>query len=227
MAPIFKAAFTALCCLAAAASANPIASHHRHQQRTPAPAAADGQTRECPASGEKQRITAPESWNIYPQRPDISRGPARGFEVDAFNNQSQLEQVFVFRGIPKQAKTCTLGWSQNNHTDRVFLVDGEAALVNVRPLSGLPTPSAGGDAARGEGITYAAIEPFDDAKKEDELNPDFTLWDDLDDDWDHIAGNVDCAEELAFKAALRDPQVKSHIYLESDEHNGIWLEYSC
>lgn len=209
MVNIFKTALSGLC-LSAACSAKPI---HRSSSL-------DERFLEfCPPTNETKTIWMPETWNIYPQQPNLSRDEVSGFEVETVNGKSVLEQVIVFRGLPKKAKSCTLGWSQADRTDRIFLVDGESALVKVRPLSGFP--------ARTKPVTYAAVKHFDDPSDEKELHPDFTFWDANDDAAPHIAGQVDCAEEMYFRVSLEDPTVNSHVYLNSNEENGFWLEFSC
>lgn len=211
MATLLQTALSLLC-LTAASAAKPI-----HQTSS----ALDRRTSSsslCRAAGETKTMWMPDTWNIYPQQPNFSQNTTTsGLEVEAFDGKSQLEQVVAFRGIPRDATSCTLGWSQADRTNRTFLVDGDSALVSVRPLSAMPK----------QPVTYGAVDELDDEEKDKELHPDFTFWDDSEGAAGHTAGGVDCAEDMYFRIALADPKVKSHVYLGSDEQNGLWLEYSC
>ncbi|KAF4121843.1 hypothetical protein GMORB2_1683 [Geosmithia morbida] len=176
------------------------------------------------ATSTTTRAPGPVSWNVYPQQRSLSRGPSSGFEVQSYGNRSSLEQVLVFSGIPDGAESCTLGWSQGSREDRVFLVDGEYALVKVTQLSGIPKDD--------EPITYDSIEPYvkaadDDAEAAPSLSPDFTSWDDVQGPSDHVAGGVRCAGDIYLKMELYDPTTPAHVYLSTDEENGFWIEYTC
>ena len=202
-----------LLCLATAATAKPILT----SSSTSAPSHLE--RRSCPAPGETKTIWMPETWNIFPQQPDLSQeSPVSGIELETLRGESHLEQVMAFRGIPHEATTCTLGWAQAHRTNRTFLVDGDNALLKVRPLSELPQPA-----------TYDAVKEVDrdPSGGNKELHPDLTFWDDSEGAEDHVAGKVACAHDMYFRVALNDPKVKSHVYLGADQQNGFWIEYSC
>lgn len=213
MAPLSKTLLSLLS-LTALVSASPITTI---TSRTSPPSSHIGRA----PSNETQKIWQPEMYNIYPQAPSVSKPPVSGLHVETFGAKSQLEQVAVFRGIPSTATVCTLGWSQANKEDRVFVLKGESGLTRIRQLSGLPDQVDGGG-----GISFSSVQPFDDAPEGEGLGPDFTFWDDEQyEQWDHVGGGVDCAEEIYIKVALRDPAQKASLYLGQDTQNGFWIEY--
>jgi hypothetical protein len=163
-------------------------------------------------------VFQPEMYNIYPQQPDLARPVGADLHLETYGGQSQLEQVAVFRGLPTGAKSCTLGWSQSDKPSRAFIVKGDSGLSLVRPLSGFPADGP---------ISYAAIQPFDDASEDEQFGPDFTLWDDEQyQEYAHIGGSVKCAGDIFVKISLRYPEQKTSLYLGQDEKNGLWIEYT-
>lgn len=172
----------------------------------------------APSNQTTGRIWKPAMYNIYPQAPDVSKPAVTGLHIETFEGKSQLEQVAVFSGIPAGAKQCTLGWSQADKEDRVFVLKGDTGLTRIRQLSDIPEPA--------DGISFSSVQPYDDAPEQEALGPDFTFWDDEQyDQWDHVGGQVDCANEIYLKVALYDPAAKSSLYLGQDEQNGLWLEW--
>ena len=164
------------------------------------------------------KIWKPEMYNIYPQAPDLSRDPVAGIYLEAFKDKSQLEQVAIFRGIPADATNCSLGWSQDTKENRVFVLKGSSGLTRIRQLSGIPSDK--------DGVSFSSVKPFDDAPEDDGLGPDFTYWDEEQyDDWDHLAGNVDCREEIYLKIRFWNPEEKASLYMAQNEKNGFWIEY--
>lgn len=181
----------------------------------------------APGNETTGKIWKPTMYNIYPQSPDVAKPAVSGLYVETFEGKSQREQVAVFTGIPAGAKQCSLGWSQAGKDDRVFILKGDSGLTRIRQLSGLPSSSGGDDTSSSDAISFSSVQPYDDAPEEEGLGPDFTLWDDEQyDEWDHLGGQVDCAEEIYLRIALRDPATKASLYLGQDEQNGFWVEWT-
>jgi hypothetical protein len=170
-------------------------------------------------------VTSPDMYYVYPQHPDVSKPAVPHLHVETFTNLSQIEQVAVFRGIPADAQNCSLGWVQADKIDRVFLLrvsDPNApspGLSSVRQLSGFPNEE--------EGVSWNSIKEFDTADPEPLRGPDFTFWDDeVYETTAHGGGEVDCAETVYIKIALRDPLQKASLYMAQDEVNGLVLHYA-
>jgi hypothetical protein len=154
--------------------------------------------------------------NIFPQETDAHRGPLTGLHLETYGNRSQLEQVAVFRGIPAGASNCVLLWEQADKDSRTFIVKGSSGLTRMSLLDGLPD----GD------ITFASIQPFDTALESERFGADFTLWDDeAYGAQTHIANSIPCAEEVFVKIAMRDPTIKTSLYLGQDDNNGLLIQY--
>lgn len=185
------------------------------------------------------RLTTTELWNIFPRQTNISRGPAPGFEVQSSSGSSEQEQVVVFRGIPEEATSCSLGWSQASREDRVFLVDGASGLLRVSQLAGLPDEDSDEDDEAEQGaVTYDSIRRFRPEQQHPiaaratnttgpgTLSPDLTAWDGVEGPTEHLAGGVECGANVYLLMRLYDTTQDSHVYLGADEGNGFWLEYT-
>ncbi|KAJ4114681.1 hypothetical protein NW760_001604 [Fusarium oxysporum] len=192
--------FTALTCLLAVAGAVP----------TALPRASGN----CPSTGKTTRQEPSALYSVFPGSPDVAKKSV-GFNVATYNNASQIEQLLVFTGIPAEAKKCTLGWAQGEQPERLFIVKGGDALTEFKQLSGFP----------GKAVTYNTAKEFDTAG-ESVGAADFTNWDDLPAQT-HIVGNIDCKSIVYLKAALRNPNGNTKVFLEQSDKNGVYIEYSC
>ena len=195
--------------LALAATASPISSQLAGR-------AADNHatTPETPAANS---VWQPEMYNVYPESPDLCKPPVTHLHVEAYQEKSQLEQVAIFRGIPAEARVCTLMWSQAVKEDRVFVTKGQSAHTRVTQLSGLPAEGP---------ITFSSIQPFDVAPEEESVGPDFTFWDDAGfGQSDHNAGIINCAEEIYLKVSMRNSTATATLFMEQDAQNGFWIEW--
>ena len=199
-----KATLTALC-LAASVAATPVSLAPRFE------------TAKCPTGKGTTRVNVTESFNLWPNQPNKYSEMVGGFEVETRKGEPMLEHLAVFKGVPKEAKKCLLGWAQGDRTNRVFVASG-SALMNVHPLAE-QAPTA-------DGISYNSVIPLvdNDAPR---LRPDFTSWDQVDKGQGHIAGEIDCNTELSFKISLDKNAEKSHVYLQNDEASGFYVEFSC
>ncbi|KAF4454246.1 hypothetical protein F53441_3246 [Fusarium austroafricanum] len=196
--PSLTNTFTALACLLAVAGAVP----------TALPRAA-----KCPSTG-KASVEPSALYNIFPKAPDASK-KSIGFNVETYNNASQVEQVLAFTDIPAGAKSCSVGWKQGKLPERLFIAKGGDALTEIKQLSGVPDKS----------VTYASVKKFDTAK--DTIGAaDFTNWDTLPAQG-HIIGSIDCKSTIYLKAALRNPDGNTKVFLEQNDQNGLYIEYSC
>ncbi|KAF9772106.1 hypothetical protein IL306_010223 [Fusarium sp. DS 682] len=198
--PFLTSTFTALTCLLAVSSAVP----------TALPRASGN----CPSTGKPARQEPSALYSIFPGSPDVAKKSV-GFNVATYNNASQIEQLLVFTGIPAEAKKCTLGWAQGEQPERLFIAKGGDGLTEFKQLSGFPTKA----------VTYNTAKEFD-TPGESAGAADFTNWDDLPAQ-SHIIGNIDCKSTIYLKAALRNPNGNTKVFLEQSEKNGVYIEYSC
>ncbi|CAG9984067.1 unnamed protein product [Clonostachys byssicola] len=170
-----------------------------------------------PRADNSTKIRTSEMHYIYPNAPSLSKPTTSALYVEAYSNKSQVEQVAVFRGIPAEAKSCTVGWSQADKNDRVFIVKGDSGHTTMRPLIGFPS---------GE-VSYESVAPFDRDNEDQQFGPDFTFWDDASyAATEHVGGGVKCSSEVYIKVLLRDPTVQASVFLEQDSKNGLWLSYT-
>ncbi|KAM0186134.1 hypothetical protein ACHAPI_011872 [Fusarium lateritium] len=152
--------------------------------------------------------------NVFPEAPDLTRN-SKTFQVEAWNNASQVEQILIFNDIPINARDCSVRWRQGNRIDRLFICKGVDAVARVKQLSQIPQLHP---------ITFNSIQSFDHGN-EDIGAADFGDWDDLE-SWDHIVGSIDCSENIFLKAALRDVRESTKIVLDQNDQNGFYITYS-
>ncbi|CEI62141.1 hypothetical protein FVEN_g10354 [Fusarium venenatum] len=169
---------------------------------------------ECPSTG-KARLQPSALYNVFPSAPNVAKKTS-GFHVETYNNASQVEQLLVFNDVPADAKDCSIGWAQGERPERIFIVKGGDALTEVKQLSGFPDTKS---------VTYETAKEFDTAD-ETAGAADFTNWDDLPAQG-HIIGAIDCKSSIYLKAALRNPDGNTKVYLEQNSKNGLYIEYSC
>ncbi|RBR04414.1 uncharacterized protein FIESC28_11567 [Fusarium coffeatum] len=197
--PSFANTFLALASLLAVSSAAP----------TVVPRASS-----CPSTG-KARAQPSALYNVYPSAPNVAK-KSPGFHIETYNNASQVEQLLVFSDIPAEAKSCSVGWAQGERPERIFIVKGGDGLTSVKQLSGFP------DA---KNVNYNTAKEFDTID-ESVGAADFTNWDDLPAQG-HIIGSIDCKSSIYLKAALRNPDGNTKVFLEQNSKNGLYIEYSC
>ncbi|KAM0350681.1 hypothetical protein ACHAPU_003172 [Fusarium lateritium] len=198
--PSFTNTFAALASLLAVTSAVPTALPRASSK--------------CPSSG-KARHEPSALYSVFPGSPDMAK-KSSGFHVETYNNASQVEQLLVFTDIPASAKDCSLGWAQGERPERIFVVKGGDGLTELRQLSGFPDPKS---------VTYETAKEFDTGDKPVGA-ADFTNWDDLPAQG-HIIGGIDCKSTIYLKAALRNPDGNTKVFLEQNSKNGLHIQYSC
>ncbi|XXG98876.1 hypothetical protein Hte_005206 [Hypoxylon texense] len=169
----------------------------------------------CPTGTDSIKIWQPTMYNIYPSDPSRSEASVSRLEVGT--DDPAVAQVAVFRGIPAGAKSCTLGWSQADASERRFVVD-RSGLVDTTQLTGFPSSGAVSAAS------VASYEPEDPAKTH---TLDFTFWDKTEKATSHTGGAVDCAESVYVKIALDKANGEGHVYMDQDGKNGLTLSYAC
>jgi hypothetical protein len=169
---------------------------------------------ECPSTG-KARLQPSALYNVFPSAPNVAK-KSSGFHIETYNNASQVEQLVVFNDVPAKAKDCSIGWAQGERPERIFIVKGGDALTEVKQLSGFPDAKS---------VTYQTAKEFDTAD-ETVGAADFTNWDDLPAQG-HIIGGIDCKSSIYLKAALRNPEGNTKVFLEQNSKNGLYIEYSC
>ncbi|KAL7627939.1 hypothetical protein AAE478_002134 [Parahypoxylon ruwenzoriense] len=173
----------------------------------------------CPTAGTTGSIWQPTMYNLYPSEPDLAQTPVSYLQVQVHGTDPQLEQAVVFRGIPAEAKTCTLSWAQADASERNFVVV-DSGLISVQPLAGFP------DVGQGEPVTSDSVDAFVDPAVKP-LRPDFTFWDKTEAATPHTAGPIDCAQDVYFKVNIDARNGDGHVYLEQDAKNGFYIEYTC
>ncbi|KAI4859245.1 hypothetical protein F4820DRAFT_440382 [Hypoxylon rubiginosum] len=170
----------------------------------------------CPTGTGSVKLWQPTMYNLYPSEPDRAEASVSRLEV---GTAPALEQVAVFRGIPASAKSCTLGWSQADASERVFVVEKNGLLSTV-PLTGFPA-----DDTKVSAASVAAYEPKDDSAEDSTM--DFTFWDQTEKATNHTGSPVACAENIYIKVALNPVNGDGHLYMYQDGKNGITLSYTC
>src|SRR3569833_3271489 len=80
----------------------------------------------CPANSSNN--SKPTKNNQRPSQSNFSEAAVTYIQVQLENNQSTVEQAAVFRDIPAEAKTCTLGWRQAAASERRFVVDNSGLV---------------------------------------------------------------------------------------------------
>ena len=168
----------------------------------------------CPFTG-KARVEPSALYNVYPGSPDVAK-KSPGFHIETYNNASQVEQLLVFNDIPAEAKSCSVGWAQGERPERIFIVKGGDGLTSVKQLFGFP------DA---KNVNYNTAKEF--ATLDGSVGAaDFTDWDDLPAQ-EHIIGSIDCKSSIYLKAALRNPDGNTKVFLDQNSKNGLYIEHSC
>ncbi|KAH9986403.1 hypothetical protein F4779DRAFT_611826 [Xylariaceae sp. FL0662B] len=174
-------------------------------------------TAACPTGTAKAKVNKPTMYNLHPSQPELAGPSVSHLEVQAGKDVAPLEQVAVFKGIPEGAKYCTLGWSQADAANRNFTVTGDG-LITVSQLTGFP--------ADGEPVSSTSVAPFEDPAAP-KTTPDFTEWDKSQGASDHMNGPLTCGTEMYLKLAKAEGTDDGHVYLEQDDKNGLFVQYSC
>lgn len=155
-------------------------------------------------------------YRVFPLDARWSEPALTQLEVLRSGNVSIIENIAVFKGIPADAKSCTLGWAQAAKTERTdFAVQGNGLLA-TQQLSRLPDGS----------LSWESIAPVVRESVEQGrplLHPDTTFWPDVDTAASHIAGPVNCAETIYLKIQVDDRSPAGSVYLGQDAKNGLTL----
>ncbi|KAI0399015.1 hypothetical protein F4802DRAFT_73155 [Xylaria palmicola] len=163
-------------------------------------------------------LVEPTMYQIYPFNKEYATNLPH-VEIQRTGNTSLLENVAVFEGIPANARTCQLGWTQAERDERKnFTVHGNG-LLSTQQLSRFPD----------EGVSWASIAPIVDEAVEEGwplLHPDTTGWPAISTAESHIAGFVDCAETIYFKIHLDPRNGDGYVLLEQDPKNSLTLTFT-
>jgi len=96
-----------------------------------------------PACRTAGRVIAPQLLDLQVRSPDAPATNTSGNLMAIFRDDSTghrfQDQVALFSGIPKDAKTCTLGWRQNGSPTRNFVRYDNGGLVSARFVPSLPS----------------------------------------------------------------------------------------
>ncbi|KAI1496209.1 hypothetical protein F5X99DRAFT_83577 [Biscogniauxia marginata] len=217
----FSGITTSLACFVAVAAASPItgtSSYGQLNRRQPVPSSSAAAAA-CPTGSAR---AAPTLYNLYPARPDAAEAPVTHIEVQSTSSETETrEQAMVVRGVPAEAKTCTVIWIQAEADERNFVVSGNG-LTSVLQLNGFP--------ADGESISYGAVQPYIEASTTPERrHADFTRWDlPQYGAANHTLGPYSCAENMYFHLSIdKEESGEGHVYFDQDDKNGFFVEYSC
>ncbi|KAI1413449.1 hypothetical protein F5Y13DRAFT_161290 [Hypoxylon sp. FL1857] len=205
----FARAITLFSCLTATAKAFPT--------NTPV---AVRDTPSCPEPNKTARVYANELYNLFPGQPDLASPAVADFHVQ-YNNQTGLviQQAAVFSKLPKEATGCYFGWAQDDAYTGVLVAGGDGLLTG-RQLAGFPNVT--------EGVSSAAVKPFDTATPDKAFETEFTSWDREIKGTYHISspGKISCAEDVYL--ILEKPQTTNgNVFLKRGQEAGIFLEYRC
>ncbi|RYP91117.1 hypothetical protein DL770_002773 [Monosporascus sp. CRB-9-2] len=162
-----------------------------------------------------EELPQPTMYNLNSSDADRGEPPVGYFQVEAQEDVS-IEQAAVFRGIPAGAKLCKLMWRQAGSAERCFSVDGHG-LTAVRQLSGFP--------GEDEPVTFNSLRAFDRGNATT-FSPDFSFWPDHDGPFEHMAGAITCSQEIYLRIAINRSYGDGFIYLDQDEKNGFYIQYT-
>ena len=131
--------------------------------------------------------------------------------------ESLIEQAIVFKGIPAEAKKCSLNWKQADESERSFIVEGQG-LTSITQLEGFP--------AEGEPVTFNSLRAFEGGDDATSFGPEFTGWPETKGASEHLAGAIDCSEDIYLRISVRLSAGDGFIYLAQDEKNGFYIAYT-
>ncbi|KAI1290517.1 hypothetical protein F5Y03DRAFT_62898 [Xylaria venustula] len=166
---------------------------------------------------DKILLVQPTMYQVFPVSASQSSGPVPQLEVLRTGNTSVLENIVVFEGIPANAKTCSLGWTQAAKAQRTEFVVARNGLLASQQISRLPE----GD------VNWESIAPIVEEAVEQGrplLHPETTGWPQIETAAGHIAGYVDCDETVYFRIQVDDRDTDGFVYLGQNTINGLTLE---
>ncbi|KAJ2977389.1 hypothetical protein NUW58_g7825 [Xylaria curta] len=203
----FAQKIAGIICLALVGMANPIHSTPPSSKRAQL------------SGGYSNILVQPTMYQVFPLEESKSGPAVSQLEVQRTGQDSMIENIAVFKGIPKEAKLCTLGWIQAVKEERTeFTVEGNGLLA-AQQLPELPE----GD------LSWKNIKPIADKAVEQGqplLHPDTTFWPDVHEAWSHIAGPVDCHETIYLKIQVDYRDGEGYVLLGQDAINGLTLEFN-
>jgi hypothetical protein len=180
-----------------------------------------------PASCTSGRVIAPQLLNLSPLSPDAPASASTSNLMAVLRDHSEeprfQDQVALFRGIPKDAKTCQIGWRQNGSPAQVFKTFGDGGRLSTKLIPSLPSP-----------VTYSAVRALVPAEAP-ETSLDFTNWDTYTTPEEHNGGNVPCSESIYVYLTLTDDIKKGGVIMQGVSGNegtpaqqqGLWIDYTC
>ncbi|KAI0895218.1 hypothetical protein F4806DRAFT_92739 [Annulohypoxylon nitens] len=174
----------------------------------------------CTGTGNTTRVYASELYTLFPQEPDLASPAGQDFHVQ-YNNQTNLTitQAAHFSQLPSGATGCAFGWSQDDASVGVLVAGGDGLLLG-RQLSGFP------DVA--QGVSFAAVSPFDTAGSDKSFQTEFTGWDREVKGTYHSSGpgKITCTEDVYL--IIEKPQTTNgNVFLKRTEGAGIFIDYTC
>lgn len=156
-------------------------------------------------------------YNLKSFEPDSSEPPVEEVQIAGLKEVSLLEQAIVFKGVPADAKRCSLNWQQADASERSFTVVGQG-LTRARQLSGFP--------GEGEPVSFNSLREFEGDDDAPSFSPDFTRWPENEGPFVHLAGPIDCSEEIYLRISVQVAQGDGFIHLAQDEKNGFYIAYT-
>ncbi|KAI0381382.1 hypothetical protein F5Y04DRAFT_255356 [Hypomontagnella monticulosa] len=174
----------------------------------------------CPEANTTARVYASALYTLFPDEPQEASQAVPDFHVQ-YNNQTGLniQQAIIFGGFPKEATGCAFGWAQDDAVNGVLVAGGDGLLTG-RQLTGFPNVT--------QGVSAAAVKPFDTAGADREFHPDFTSWDREIHATNHTSGPgmITCSEDI-FLFFEKAPTTSGNVYLKKTEGSGLFIEYRC
>ncbi|KAI0886493.1 uncharacterized protein GGS22DRAFT_157986 [Annulohypoxylon maeteangense] len=174
----------------------------------------------CTGTGSTTRVYASELYTLFPTDPDLSSPAVQDFHVQ-YNNQTNLtiSQAAHFSGLPSGATGCAFGWSQDDASVGVLVAGGDGLLAG-RQLSGFPDTT--------EGVSAAAVAPFDTAGADGEFHTEFTGWDREVKGTYHSSGpgKITCAEDV-FVIIEKPRTTNGNVFLKRTAGAGLFIDYIC
>ncbi|KAI2467341.1 hypothetical protein F4781DRAFT_313451 [Annulohypoxylon bovei var. microspora] len=176
----------------------------------------------CTGTGSAVRLYASELYSLFPGEPELAQPAVADFHVQ-YNNQTNLaiQQAVHFGKLPSGATGCAFGWSQDDASVGVLVAGGDGLLTG-RQLSGFP------DAAAAQGVSSAAVEPFDTAAPSEAFQTEFTGWDREVKGTYHSSGpgKITCAEDV-FLIIEKPRTTNGNVFLKKTAGAGLFIEYRC
>jgi hypothetical protein len=174
-----------------------------------------------PPACKSGRVIAPQFTDLQVQHPDSPMTNTSGNLMALFREgegKRNQDQVAMFTGIPRDAKSCRIGWRQKA-LPRTFGVE-DNGRVAFQVIPRLPQP-----------VTYNAVRGLVDVNAS-ERTMDFTFWDQSPGAVEHDNGDVPCSENIYVYLTPANG-VTGGVFMQgssevpAEEQQGVFIDYTC